>query len=130
MSVVAGTPSIDVPNASEIRTRSPSVTLTMTARRLSVAIALRTTSAIADVAGSCGVVAAVPTASGAAAGHPNATTATMATGTRTACALRTPRLLLRIITNPPVGFGATQRGSRPRSWGGTKTVPIDTAVVG
>src|SRR4051794_32656467 len=57
MSVVAGTPSIDVPNACEIRTRSPWVTFTMTARRLSVAIAFRTTSPMADADDPGGVTA-------------------------------------------------------------------------
>src|SRR4051812_7282813 len=68
MSVVAGTPSMEVPKAWEIRTRSPWVTLTMTARRWSVSIALRTTSALADA-----------DASGEVAGAADATPATPAT---------------------------------------------------
>ena len=53
MSAVAGTLSMDVPNARRNRTLFPRVTLTMTARRWSFAIASRTAAAMAGACALC-----------------------------------------------------------------------------
>src|SRR5918997_5957598 len=90
MSVVAGTPSIDVPNAWRITTWSPWVTLTMTERRCSVVIAFSTMSVIADAVGPGGVAVEVAVAPDATAGTPRVSTARTAPVTRTRRAGRSP----------------------------------------
>src|SRR3954469_1685289 len=93
MSVVAGTPSMDMPKAWRVTTWPFWVTLMMTERRCSVAIAFWTMSVIADAVCPGGVAAGGAVAPDAAAGSPRGGTAR------------------RAPAPPPPGGGHRQEGS-------------------
>src|SRR4051794_4397539 len=113
MSVVAGTPSIDMPKAWRVTTWPFWVTLMMTERRCSVAIAFWTMSVIADAVCPGGVAAEVAVAPDAAAGTPRADTARRAPVTRTRRAGPSGPRSMCVITTPHLGLDTTSGGSRP-----------------
>src|SRR3954447_16838105 len=113
MSVVAGTPSTDGPNARLVTTFPPRVTLTITALRCTVSIALRTTSAMADAVAPGGVAAGVAGAADASDGSTSESATSTHPATRTRRPRATPYLFLGMTTTPLRGLGATRCARLP-----------------
>src|SRR4051794_13286743 len=116
MSVVAGTPSTDGPNARLVTTFPPRVTLTITALRCPVSIALRTTSAMADAVAPGGAAAGAGGAADATDGPASESAASTHPATRWRRPRATPYLLLGMTTTPLRGLGGCHSMCRsPRS---------------